>query len=320
MKDFAKPFVLDTNVLLYCISCGVKETPDNNSPLDRSTRTRKTEDSNRIDPEQVRGAIICLLQENPVIIPQVVLEELKSRKTEEMLGDKNKKNLELVLKSVSNQATTFVAQRIEVIRQNYLVEKIKTKALAFVESLRKRGIDIPEGWENNLSPKRGSNPPPLNNLESDQACLTWAKICHDEPKVRANILKLPPSGETKQRQILSKAKEISQRLDRPETTQEEITTLAPELAKLEIQAEEEKPFFIPDFEILFLAKRKKACIYSLDNDLCLLEKELSQGEKLQIVKTTTGPWATIEDFSRHLKSNINKQPKDIQNYGNLNLI
>lgn len=299
------PFALDSNILLYAISSGINEGPDNNSILDRKTRTH----SKKIRPEQVRGAIISLLLEHPVIIPEIVLKELKGNKIQSMLSEKNKQSLERIVQAIGNRQISFTPQRIDVIRHNYTINNIKEKANAFVLDIKNQGINIPDNWEQELSPQKGRNDPPLSLLENNQYCMTWAKIAPEEARVKKNIKVLPPSGDTEQQQLLAEAKEIRERLDKPETTQEELEELTSKLAILEIKAQETKPYFIPDFEIFFLAKSHKAMIYSLDNDIALMESELQDkgGPRVPILTNTTGPWATIEDLAHHIKKNLNRQ-------------
>jgi hypothetical protein len=298
MEEPRKPVVIDTNILLHAISCGSQEGPDNNSPLDRGTRNRG------ISPEQIRGSLMLLLAETRVIIPEVVVKEILSKKTQELLGARNLSNLMMVLGVVANRTTPLVPSRIEVIRQNVGFAKIETKAQAAAQSLRDQGFDIPGNWPELLDPEERKAKPPVGLLLKSQACKTWAKIHRDLGKVRNNILDLPTNGETTQVKLLESAKEIEARLDRPETTQKEIDELSATQANAEMAAAAARPYILPDAEITFLARRNKAEIYTLDKDIDLLRHEMPGGPGEPTKSTTTGPWATIEDLVQALKENL----------------
>lgn len=298
-----KPVVIDTNILLYAISNGAQEGPDNNSELDRNTRNMG------ISPQQVRGALILLLIESPAIIPDVVVQELLSKRLGAMMSEKNTRNLKLVLEAVKGRTTPLIPQRIELIRQNVGVRKIQEKAEAAAEAIRKTGIDIPNDWADRLLEDRAGAFPAIQTLRNNQACLTWAKIHGEAGKIRKTITDLPPTGETTQRNFLKIAEEIAERLDRPEVSKEEMETLAPQQAQAEMDADAAKPYLLPDAEILFIARQHNACIYTLDNDIDLLRTEFPGDPGQPTISRTSGPWKSIEELVRALKENLRRPPK-----------
>jgi predicted nuclease of predicted toxin-antitoxin system len=298
--------VIDTNILFAAVARSSNELPDCNSKFDRETR-----DSGR-DPEKIRGGIISLLLEADLVVPTRVVKELEGLQRSDKLSETNKSNIDLLLNAIGDRHKKITPCRMDVIRQKGALIKIQTQAEEIASANKKAGLNIPSNWfEENLHKKtrfsEQGSPDHLKNLKEEPYCTTWSKIYQYLPKVEANIYNLPNEGETKEFELLKQKDSLEKEM---EVYQDDNTEIYKKIAKLEIEAEKERPFLVADIEILLTAQKLKCSVATLDKDFQILKKEVGGCNSINLINISNGVNQTIKTLVDKIKENLNQRNEE----------
>jgi hypothetical protein len=271
--------LLDTNLWLTACACASSEGPDNNSPFDRKTR------SNTTNPSQARGAIIMGLKNNFTIVPEKVVEELQGMALSGEMSAKNRTHIRILQEMLGRETHTPIS-RADIEEQNQLFKQIEARA------------------------KKAGENPTLQNL----ACAkTWKKIREHAIDAETALKACPEAGPLPHTKTLGELEELKRRKKELTGTPEKTKDYFKKIVNLETKARRQKPFVLPDLEILICAEQTKATIFSKDADIAVLwgcssERFQKTMGKPVVIGGLQGPEATFQEFVQATRKSARKHP------------
>ena len=307
LPNLEKPIVIDANVLFYAICASSNEGPDNNSELDKRTRLKG------VDPEKVRGDLILNLMSRPLVIPQVAIEELNSKKTQAMLSETNKRNLALINNVIEDIGWKHIPTKEDISFQQMTLRALQSRAVAQAEKVKKEGGQVPDHWSeprNEWTQKQKDaviDPAVFNH----PVCKVYRKMKPDMSRAESAMKAVIGCISTPEIELLKGAKAKRELALADTTPIEEQNKLNDEATDMEMAAETARPYLINDFTIKAVTKsleRHGASLLTYDNDFKVIN-DIIPNQAIKLDARNQGAPATIKELVDAIKNNQKKFPK-----------
>jgi len=273
--------VIDTNIWL--LACARKTEGDNMSSVDRQIN----EASQSQNPKKYRGLLARMLVTHDVIVPTIVLNELKSiassgitNRSEignlgKIVHKDNKADLELIINAMEGLTTDVLPTKAQVIRQSGIWYAIKA-----MPNEQKR-------WKIKFSPHAEAVRTAQEKAQAITGEEPWLHA-YREWKIRNEEMDKNPSP-----------------------------TLSQEIKSWKTEMEKTWPFLVPDYEIMLVAEAVNAPVLSRDKDFHLIwasSMELSKNFEIKpwiipAAQDITFPETSVHKLAAAIREKVRPLPQ-----------
>lgn len=273
--------IVDTSIWL--MACARKTKGDKMSKIDRQLN----EASKSQNQKKYRGFLTRVLTNYQVVVPKIVLEELKNiaqkgrserfkaDNSEDIAHQYNKEDLEVIIQAMEGRTTDALPTKDDLLQQAAIWERIRLMP------------DHTKRWQTKFQPTQ-------NRVH---AAAEKAKLIDDleEPWIKAYHT------------LQAKQK----RFEREYTP-----ALSKDIEKWQRELTKSWPDLIPDYEILLVSKATQAPVVSRDRDFSLMwlasptlkNQPHLQPRTLITVDDTRDPETSLQTLTDRLRENLTSQP------------